>query len=89
MAALDLGKVAGSRIYEVTGAPGTELGLPDDWAIDPASGDVYKRTDAGWTKQGNFTGPQGVKGDTGAPGADGKTPTLSIDGNGHLIASYE
>lgn len=30
-------------------------------------------------------GPAGPKGDAGA---DGKTPTLSIDSDGHLIATY-
>ena len=37
------------------------------------------------------TGAKGEKGDTGAAGAagaDGKTPEMSIDENGHLIATY-
>lgn len=37
------------------------------------------------------TGPQGPKGDTGETGpagADGKTPVLSINASGHLIATY-
>ena len=38
------------------------------------------------------TGAQGAKGDTGAQGPageDGKTPTLSINADGELIATYE
>lgn len=37
-------------------------------------------------------GPQGEpgeKGEAGAAGTNGATPTLSIDGNGHLIATFE
>ncbi len=40
---------------------------------------------------GELTGPQGSKGDPGEPGQQGepgKTPTLRIDENGHLIATY-
>lgn len=36
-------------------------------------------------------GPQGPQGDTGPAGAngvDGKTPMLSINSEGHLIATY-
>ncbi len=121
MAELDLGRVVGSQIHNVTGAPGADLGLVNDWAMDVQSGAVYEKTAAGWTGRGSFKGPkgdrgeqgpqgiqgpQGLKGDTGAagpkgdagaPGAqgpkgdagvDGKTPALSINAAGHLIATY-
>ncbi len=115
MAELDLGRVVGSQIHNVTGAPGADLGLVNDWAMDVQSGAVYERTAAGWADRGSFKGPkgdpgaqgpQGVKGDTGAQGpqglkgetgaqgpkgpagADGKTPALSINAAGHLIATY-
>ncbi len=109
MAELDLGRVVGSLIHNVTGAPGADLGLVKDWAMDVQSGAVYEKTAAGWTGRGSFKGPQGiqgpqgVKGDTGATGAqgpkgdagpagpagaDGKTPALSINAAGHLIATY-
>lgn len=71
MASLDLGKVVGSRMHNVTGAPGAELGLENDWAMDPDSGEVYERTATGWESRGNFKGPQGPKGDTGETGAQG------------------
>ncbi len=83
MAELDLGRVVGSLIHNVTGAPGADLGLVKDWAMDVQSGAVYEKTAAGWTGRGSFKGPQGergpqgiqgpqgVKGDTGAQGPQG------------------
>ncbi len=106
MAELDLGRVVGSQIHNVTGAPGADLGLANDWAMDVQSGAVYEKTAAGWTERGSFKGPkgdagpagaQGPKGDAGPAGtqgpkgdagADGKTPALSINAAGHLIATY-
>ncbi len=83
MAELDLGRVVGSQIHNVTGAPGADLGLVNDWAMDVQSGAVYEKTAAGWADRGSFKGPQGergpqgiqgpqgVKGDTGAQGPQG------------------
>ncbi len=115
MAELDLGRVVGSQIHNVTGAPGADLGLVNDWAMDVQSGAVYEKTAGGWTDRGSckgpkgdtgaqgpqgIQGPQGLKGDAGAQGpkgdagaagpagADGKTPALSINASGHLIATY-
>ncbi len=82
MAELDLGRVVGSQIHNVTGAPGADLGLVNDWAMDVHSGAVYEKTAAGWAERGSFKGP---KGDAGV---DGKTPVLSINAAGHLIATY-
>lgn len=116
MAELDLGRVVGSSILSVEGAPAASVGLDGDWALDTATGDVYQKAAGTWTKAGNFKGEkgepgeQGAKGDTGetgpkgdtgdagaqgpagqdgADGADGKTPMLSINSQGHLIATYE
>lgn len=110
MAELDLGKVVGSKIHNVSGTPGAELGLENDWALDTASGQVYEKTSTGWTARGSFKGEKGDQGDPGEPGpkgdqgeagaqgepgaagadgADGKTPMLSINAEGHLIATYE
>ena len=95
---LDLGKVLGSKLHNVTAAPAASLGLEDDWALNTSNGDVYQKTASGWIKQGNFKGPtgaMGAKGSTGntgpqgPAGTDGKTPTLSINASGHLIATYE
>ncbi len=127
MAELDLGRVVGSQIHNVTGTPAAGLGLQGDWAMDVQRGAVYEKTAAGWPDRGSFKGPkgdtgaqgpqgiqgpQGLKGDTGATGpkgdtgaagaqgpkgdkgdpgptgADGKTPALSINAAGHLIATY-
>lgn len=88
MAALDLGKVIGSKIHNVTGTPAASLGLEDDWALNTTTGEVWQRTASGWVSQGSFKGPKGDAGATGAAGADGKTPMLSIDDSGHLIATY-
>lgn len=123
MSTLDLGKVIGSRIHNVTSAPGASVGLVNDWAINTATGEVYEKTDAAvWTKRGSFKGakgdagakgnpgaqgaagamgPQGPAGKTGLQGpagktgpqgpagADGKTPRLSINEQGHLIAAFD
>jgi hypothetical protein len=157
---LDLGKVLGSRLYNVTAAPATTLGLINDWAMNVTTGEVYEKTgDSVWTLRGSLQGPQGekgetgakgdtgakgatgaqgatgakgdtgatgngiesvvlnsnytltikftdgtsyttgsirgatgatgAKGDTGAAGADGATPTFSINSDGHLIATFE
>lgn len=98
---MDLGKVVGSKIHNVTGTPDPTLGLVDDWALDTATGNVYEKTAEGWQSRGSFKGEKGdpgqdgqdgapgAKGDTGAAGADGKTPTFSIDASGHLIATFE
>lgn len=80
MAELDLGKVVGSRIHNVSGAPAATLGLVNDWALDTASGAVYERTDAGWESRGSFKGPQGEKGDTGDTGAQGPQGPQGIQG---------
>lgn len=88
---LDLGKVLGSRIHNVTAAPAASLGLLNDWAVNTANGDVYEKTaDTVWTKQGNFkgpkgdtgaTGPQGAKGDTGPTGATGAQGPQGVKGD--------
>ncbi len=72
MSTLDLGKVIGSRIHNVTAAPDGALGLVNDWALNTANGDVYEKTDAAqWTKRGNFKGAKGDPGKDGAPGKNG------------------
>ncbi len=69
---LDLGKVTGSLLYNVSAAPDSSLGLVSDWAMDTATGDVYEKTDdTTWTKRGCFKGDKGDKGDTGATGPQG------------------
>lgn len=110
MAELDLGRVVGSSILNVEGAPGAGVGLDGDWGLDTATGDVYQKAAGAWAKAGNFKGekgdpgeqgpqgdagdagaqgPQGEPGADGADGTDGKTPMLSINSQGHLIATYE
>ncbi len=68
---LNLGKVAGSQMHNVTAAPAASLGLSGDWALNTGNGDVYQKTEAGWVKQGSLKGPQGAKGDKGDTGAAG------------------
>lgn len=113
---MDLGKVVGSKIHNVTGTPAAELGLVEDWALDTATGAVWEKTAEGWQNRGSFKGEKGDKGDpgqdgadgakgdkgdpgekgekgetgaTGAAGVDGKTPSFTINENGHLIATFE
>lgn len=74
MASMDLGKIVGSQIYEVSGVPADNVGLENDWAIDPESGDLYKKSETGWAKEGNLVGPQGeqgIQGETGERGPQG------------------
>lgn len=68
---MDLGKVVGSKIHNVTGAPAAELGLVEDWALDTATGNVYEKTAEGWQNRGSFKGEKGDPGEDGAPGAKG------------------
>lgn len=68
---MDLGKVVGSKIHNVAGDPAAELGLVEDWALDPATGNVYEKTAEGWQSLGSFKGEKGDKGDPGQDGADG------------------
>lgn len=64
----------GSRLYNVTAAPGAALGAVGDWALNTANGDVYEKTAAAvWTKRGNLKGPAGPQGAKGEPGAQGPT----------------
>lgn len=81
MSALDLGKVIGSRIHNVTAAPDGALGLVNDWALNTANGDVYEKTDAAqWTKRGSFKGAKGDPGAKGEPGAKGDPGPLGPAG---------
>lgn len=73
MATLDLGKVTGSKIHNVTGTPGASLGLENDWALDTTSGAVWEKTASGWQSRGSFKGPKGDTGATGSQGPKGDT----------------
>jgi len=101
---LDLGKVSGSQMFEVTSTPSASLGSDGDWAFNAANGDVYYKQNGAWQTKGNLTGPsgpqgtQGPKGDkgdsgsvgpAGSDGKDGITPSFRLDDNGHLIVIYE
>jgi hypothetical protein len=79
-AELDLGKVMGSKIHNVSAAPASSLGLVDDWAMNTTNGDVYEKTSNGWTLRGNFKGPKGDTGNTG-PAAGFGTISADIDAN--------
>lgn len=73
---MDLGKVLGSKIHNVTGTPAADLGLPEDWALDVQSGAVWEKTAEGWQNRGSFKGEQGDIGPTGPqgePGIQGET----------------
>lgn len=101
MASLDLGRVVGSRIHNVSGAPEAALGLVNDWAMDTASGAVYEKTESGWTQRGSFkgekgdkgdtgeTGPQGPKGDTGETGPQGAAGQDGADGKTPMFTVNE
>lgn len=56
----DAGKFNGNKIFDVTGAPATDLGMVGDWAIDTNTADFYcKESPTTWKKKGNLRGPVG------------------------------
>lgn len=80
---MDLGKVVGSKIHNVTSAPDPTLGLVDDWALDVSTGAVWEKTADGWQNRGSFKGEKGEQGDPGqdgAPGAKGDKGDQGIQG---------
>lgn len=77
---MDLGKVVGSKIHNVAGAPAAELGLVEDWALDPATGNVYEKTAEGWQNRGSFKGEKGDPGQDGQDGAKGDQGEQGIQG---------
>lgn len=86
MASTDLGKIVGSQIYEVSGVPSNSVGLENDWAIDPDSGDLYKKDSDGWAKEGNIVGPQGEQGIQGEQGERGPQGIQGPQGEAFSIA---
>lgn len=77
---MDLGKVVGSKIHNVEGTPAAELGLVEDWALDPATGNVYEKTAEGWQNRGSFKGEKGDPGQDGQDGAKGDQGEQGIQG---------
>lgn len=77
---MDLGKVVGSKIHNVTGTPAAELGLVEDWALDTATGSVYEKTAEGWQSRGSFKGEKGDPGQDGAKGDKGDQGEQGIQG---------
>lgn len=74
--------VAGATWYDGTGAPASALGAVNDYYLDTATGDVYKKTGASsWALDGNIAGDNGDKwfSGSGAPGAG-----LGVDGDRYL-----
>lgn len=86
MASMDLGKIVGSQIYEVSGVPADNVGLENDWAIDPESGDLYKKGSDVWAKEGNIVGPQGEQGEQGERGEKGSQGIQGPRGEAFSIA---
>ena len=77
----------GTSLLTGYGSPSSELGTEDDSYIDLSSWDFYRKTHAGWTKEGNLEGAtgskgdKGDKGDKGEAGSDGDTPRVGENGN--------
>ena len=57
--------------YNGEGAPENGIGDNNDLYIDDSSGDLFKKINSVWIKQGNIKGPDGDKGDTGEKGSTG------------------
>lgn len=76
MIELDLGRVVGPQ------------GLQGETGPQGPKGDTGDVGPQGPKGETGDVGPQGPQGETGPAGADGKTPALSINAEGHLIATY-
>jgi hypothetical protein len=61
----------GTRWYNGSGVPSSELGINCDFYLDLLSGNIYNKISGFWTVVANIMGPQGLKGDTGATGPQG------------------
>lgn len=67
----------------------TAEGWQNEGSFKGEKGDKGETGETGAQGPKGDTGEAGTKGDTGEAGADGKTPMLSINASGHLIATYE
>ena len=77
-----------------TGAPGPSgaaATISIGTVTTGAAGSQAQVTNAGTASAAvfNFVIPQGAKGADGAAGENGKTPTLTINENGELVATFE
>ena len=61
----------GTRWYNGSGIPSSELGNNGDFYLDLLSGNIYNKISDFWTVMVNIMGPQGPKGNTGATGPQG------------------
>jgi hypothetical protein len=61
----------GTRWYNGSGLPSSELGINGDFYLDLLSGNIYYKVSGFWTVVANIMGLQGPKGDTGAQGSQG------------------
>lgn len=80
---------ASGEVYEKTGQGwvdrGSFRGPKGETGEQGPKGDPGEQGPKGDTGE---QGPQGEAGQAGTDGADGKTPMLSVNDQGHLIATY-
>ena len=75
----------GAEWHNVTGTPAGSLGSLGDWALNPASGQVWQKTGtSSWTARGSLQGPHGdagtITGATATGLAAGASPTVTLGG---------
>ena len=67
---------SGSVWYTGSGAPPSNLGVPNDYYLDTVTGDYYvKQSASGWFRTGNLTGPTWTKRCSTVPGPQGNPGT--------------
>lgn len=71
----------GATWYNGAGSPSGSTGAVNDFYLDTASGDVYKKTgSSSWTFQSSLKGPMGLTGPTGPTGPTGLTGSTGPTG---------
>ena len=78
---------AGAKWYSSASDPSSAIGITGDYALNTASGDVFKRGAGGWTLDGNIKGATGATGAQGPQGATGETGATGTAGSRWHVVS--
>ena len=78
---------AGAKWYSSASDPSSAIGITGDYALNTASGDVFKRGAGGWSLDGNIKGATGATGAQGPQGATGETGATGTAGSRWHVVS--
>lgn len=78
---------AGAKWYSAASDPSSAIGITGDYALNTASGDVFKRGAGGWSLDGNIKGATGATGAQGPQGATGETGATGTAGSRWHVVS--